>query len=361
MQLLSSTHIRRDWIAGRAKWTVSMAFVALAAACGDGGGGGGGQGSGLSNNSSDNPNNTAQECPESGDVTGEMQFVQIDVAGDHGCGILTTGKIACWGKGDDSTVDDPEGVDLDQSVPPAGTFKQVNVGDYHSCAIGEDDTVTCWGAGTDPDAEEHAYADDDQSVAPDGTFTQISVTRGYSCGLMTDGTAVCWGDGPQPPADKTFEYIDVAWGQQGHDPEHLNACGVLDDGSIECWSETPWVANNDTSGPFATMCSGREHSCGLGEDGKAECWLHSEWGGSDFGIPDPPDTAFASIACTSDSTCGLTADGQMECWGVGDGPPQDTYSQLASHANALLFWCGVREDGTVRCSGNNTYGELCAP
>ncbi len=70
----------------------------------------------------------------------------------HGCGVRTTGAIACWG-------DDSHG--QTSQAPTTGTFRAVTTGGYHSCAVRQNGTVTCWGRN-----------DDGQTTVPTGLLVK---------------------------------------------------------------------------------------------------------------------------------------------------------------------------------------------
>ena len=79
----------------------------------------------------------------------------VSAGGDHTCGILDTGAVACWGL-------DADG----QSTPPAGTFTEVSAGADHTCGILDTGAVACWGLDADG-----------QSTPPAGSFTAVSAGR----------------------------------------------------------------------------------------------------------------------------------------------------------------------------------------
>ena len=114
----------------------------------------------------------------------------VSAGGDHTCGILDTGAVACWGL-------DADG----QSTPPAGTFTEVSAGADHTCGILDTGAVACWGLDADG-----------QSTPPAGTFTTVSVGGDHTCGILDTGAVACWGldaDGQSAPPAGTFTTVSA--------------------------------------------------------------------------------------------------------------------------------------------------------
>ena len=98
-------------------------------------------------------------------------FTAVSAGGEHTCGILDTGAVACWGLDDQG-----------QSMPLAGTFTAVSAGEEHTCGILDTGIVACWG-----------LDDQSQSIPPGGTFTAVSAGGNHTCGILNTGAVECWG------------------------------------------------------------------------------------------------------------------------------------------------------------------------
>ncbi len=131
----------------------------------------------------------------------------------------------------------------------------------------------------------------------------------------------------------------------------------------------------------ATVAAGRFHSCKLDDDGSVACWGRNNYGQLGVGAiggetPSPLrvldiDTAVGVVAGDY-HTCALLADGTVRCWGLnsagqlGDGTTATrslpvAVSGISTAANlgtGSYHTCATLEDGKVSCWGHNTYGQL---
>ena len=75
-----------------------------------------------------------------------------------------------------------------------------------------------------------------------------------------------------------------------------------------------------------------------------------------------PAVAFVSVSVGNEFGCGLKNDGTVACWGdnsFGEAtPPAGTFLSVSA---GNLFACGVRTDGTVVCWGGNFAGATSPP
>lgn len=65
----------------------------------------------------------------------------------HSCAVLKTGRVRCWGNGDDGQLGDGTTKDSDTPVEVVGISdaEAVAVGSGHSCALRRGGRVSCWG------------------------------------------------------------------------------------------------------------------------------------------------------------------------------------------------------------------------
>ena len=119
-----------------------------------------------------------------------VTFISISLSYEHACGVLTSGKIVCWG-----------GNYFGQATPPDGEFKSVSAGRYYSCGVRTDDTVTCWGQGIGGTPEDTA-------------FQSVSVHHDTACGIMVGGSIMCWSNGIayQVREARTYQQVGVGNG-----------------------------------------------------------------------------------------------------------------------------------------------------
>jgi alpha-tubulin suppressor-like RCC1 family protein len=174
----------------------------------------------------------------------------------------------------------------------------------------------------------------------------------------------------------------------------VHTCALLSDGTVECWglneygelgngttsnSSSP-VAVNGVEGATA-ITAGNIHTCVLLSNGTVQCWGYN----SDGEIGDGTFTfdsttpiqvtglnGVTAIAAGYTHTCALLSDGTAKCWGdntygeLGNGTTADSNIPVAvtglSNATAIVagadFTCALLSDGTAKCWGLNEFDEL---
>ena len=253
----------------------------------------------------------------------------VSAGGDHTCGILDTGAVACWGL-------DADG----QSTPPAGTFTEVSVGGDHTCGILDTGAAACWGLDADG-----------QSTPPAGTFTTVSVGGDHTCGILDTGAVACWGldaDGQSTPPAGTFTTVSV-----GGD----HTCGILDTGAVACWGLDADGQSTPPAGTFTEVSAGADHTCGILDTGAVACW-----GLDADGQSTPPASSFTAVSAGTDHTCGILDTGAVACWGLdADGqstPPAGSFTAVSAGADHT---CGILDTGAVACWGLDGDGQSAPP
>jgi len=174
-------------------------------------------------------------------------------------------------------------------------------------------------------------------------------------------------------------------------------CAVTATRTAKCWGSNWWGGLGNGGNQYASSATPVEvaglganvasiavrfrHACALSMGGGVSCWGDSALGnGTDSHSSVPVGVAglgsgVTRIAAGSAHTCALMADGRVKCWG-GDGSGQlgtgtrDKFasstvpvevmdlSGVTSIAAGSLHTCALRSDGTVRCWGNNEFGQL---
>ena len=257
------------------------------------------------------------------------QLPMVSAGGDHTCGILETGAVACWGLDDEG-----------QSTPPAGTFTTVSAGADHTCGILDTGAVACWG-----------LDDEGQSTPPAGTFTTVSAGADHTCGILDTGAVACWGlddEGQSTPPAGTFTTVSA-----GAD----HTCGILETGVVACWGLDDDGQSAPPAGIFTTVSAGADHTCGILETGVVACW-----GLDDDGQSAPPAGIFTTVSAGADHTCGILETGVVACWGLDDdgqsAPPAGTFTTISAGADHT---CGIFETGVVACWGLDDDGQSAPP
>ena len=175
--------------------------------------------------------------------------------------------------------------------------------------------------------------------------TQVALGGAHACALLADHTVACWGT-----------YLNVSV------PVPTVVAGL--DGVV-------------------AVAAGSMHTCALLAGGTVSCWGDNFWGQLGTGamsldpapapVPVRDLSGVTAIAAGGDHTCALLADGTVRCWGsddhgqLGNGSTAEllavpTAVQGISGATAItagnLLSCALLGDGTIRCWGDDEFGEL---
>src|SRR6266403_1885905 len=178
------------------------------------------------------------------------------------------------------------------------------------------------------------------------------------------------------------------------DAGSFHTCARLQDGTVRCWglNDSGQLGDGTTTnastpvavpgvGGAAAVSGGGYHTCARFPDGTLECWGRNDAGP----LGDPATTTDVSrvpvrvtgittaTAVTAGifDTCTLLQDGTVRCWGrnsegqLGNGTTTSssvpvTVSGItpAALAPGAEHSCALFRDGTVRCWGDNNFGQL---
>ncbi|MBT7080241.1 MAG: RCC1 repeat-containing protein, partial [Chloroflexi bacterium] len=238
----------------------------------------------------------------------------------------------------------------------------------------------------------------------------------YSCAVLSTGAVKCWGlndygqlgDGSTDDSETPVEVSGIDGSSAvatGIGLGDYHACALLDDGSVKCWgyndtgqlgdgttddSETPVdVSSIDGSTYTATAIAiGGEFSCALLDTGAVKCWGNNSSGQLGDGSTDDSETPVdvggidgstytaTSISAGYEYACALLSDGSLKCWGdnnygqLGDGSTDtsetpvdvtgiDGSTAVATAVTAAEYHtCTLLSTGAVKCWGDNSYGQL---
>ena len=246
----------------------------------------------------------------------------------------------------------------------------IAAGTSHVCALLLDGTVRCWGGNSSGQLGNNAVATSTVPIQVNATggavltgVTAIAAGGSHSCALLSDGTLRCWGD---------------------------NTFGQLGNVSvISATSTTPVTvsASGTAVGGATAITASGAGACALFSDGTIKCW-----GANDSGQLGNPGFSGASsatpLAVTGVSgatrivagsgghhTCALLSNGSARCWGndtdgeLGDGMMTSTSTAavvqsglggISSMAAGLYHTCAVIS-GQIRCWGANGNAQLGNP
>lgn len=268
----------------------------------------------------------------------------LEVYENHGCALLTDGRLKCWGRNsygllgqedDDIRGDDPgemgenlPGVDLGTGL----TVTAVAAGDHFNCALLGDSSVKCWGRNNHGQlGQEHRTQLGDDPGELGDNLPPIDLGNGRSVQTLAAGK--------------------------------YHTCALLDNNSVKCWGYNVYGQ------------LGQEHSESIG-DGPGE--MGNSLPDVDLG----PGRSAVAIAAGELHTCALLNNGEVKCWGdntygqLGQGDTRDrgdNASEMGDNLAAIELGgagvavaiavggnqsCAQLQGGTWKCWGHNPFGQL---
>ena len=273
--------------------------------------------------SSDASVDDAGDEPVSGDDAGmtpglDRTAIRLSLGTGHGCGLLPSGKLTCWGSNDEG-----------QRVVPAGKYIDVACGDYHTCAISQAGALVCVGRNRDG-----------QRVSSAGPYTAVAAGDAHTCALATNGKASCWGNNDQGATDAPADVMTTITAGDGF------TCGIRKvDSTVVCWG---YSATNRTKAPagvaFRAIDAGKEHACGINSEHKAVCW-------GDVNYRAPALLNVQAISAGNEASCAVLDDGSARCWdGSGDVVlPMDVVGPFANVGSGNSAVCLLPVTGSIVC------------
>lgn len=310
-------------------------------------------------------------------------YTSIASGTEHSCGVLRSGRVACWGTNThgqlgDGSFDNRDSPDFVLGISEAVA---VDVSAFHSCAVNRSGTVACWGSnvhgvlgdggtahGSTCIAPEFGFVPYDCSATPveaSGLSTAVDVTTSMfvTCARLSSGSVMCWG---------AAQYLGDGLTHSACPPE------VVSRGRVPCSLVPSPVA---TISNAISIDSGNLHACVVTAEGSARCWGGTTYGALGDGsviltAPTPVAatgvTDAVRIVCGSDHTCVERAGGTASCWGsnaagqLRDGTtidrPTPVATSLPPDATGLVSGsfhsCAIVADGRVNCWGGNAASEL---
>ena len=365
---------------------------------------------------------TDRSTPTAVDLGANMTAVAISAGERNTCAILNDGSVKCWGEngggqlGDGTTTDRTSPVAVD--LPVGMTAVMISTAYINTCAVLNDGSLYCWGDNTYGQIGDGTTTDRLSPVQV-GTDTWIGAVGNKlgTCGIKSDRSLWCWGYngwgtvGDGTTTDRT-EPVEVDLGANKTvraiadiDAMNFNVCAILNDGVTKCWGENydgygvggvflgvsgqqnspTTVSAFDYLGQgIRTIESGLRHSCAITNDGQLYCWGNNADGQVGNGNPSgwstvvnvpldlDPNVTAESVALGNWHTCAILNDGSVKCWGwnsfgqLGDGTTTDRDtpvsvtlgSEAVSITSGGFHTCVILADGELNCWGSNGSGEI---
>jgi len=130
--------------------------------------------------------------------------IAIDAGAQHGCALLGTGEIKCWGNntfgqlGNGTNTSNLGGLDspiIATSVIGINNAIAISSGDRHSCALLQTGTVKCWGNNLSGQLGNGTVANSYTPVDVVGLHDAIAISAGsdHNCALLANKSVRCWG------------------------------------------------------------------------------------------------------------------------------------------------------------------------
>ncbi|EYF01652.1 Hypothetical protein CAP_7971 [Chondromyces apiculatus DSM 436] len=272
--------------------------------------------------------------------------VAVALGETHSCALLRDGRVKCWGGNAygqlglgfsfNNRVGDQVG-EMGANLPAVnlGTGKTavaLAAGDNHTCAVLNDGTLKCWGVndsgqlglggmtavGTSPSH----MGDNLPAVALGTAKTAVAVSAAgeHTCAVLNDGSVKCWGN---------------------NDSGQLGLGDTLSRGgdTAQMGDSLPAVALGTGQSAIAVSAAGG-HTCVLLNGGSVKCWGYNTYGQLGLGSP--------ASRGTSPSDMG----NNLPAVNLGTGKTATLVSAGSQYT------CAVLNDGSVKCWGNNDYGQL---
>ncbi|MEO7330316.1 MAG: DUF4215 domain-containing protein [Minicystis sp.] len=255
---------------------------------------------------------------------------EVSVGDEHECVLLRSGDVRCRNGEDDRLFGAP--------IPLGAASIAISAGGSHICALLEDGHVKCWGNNNrgqlgqgHTDSVDIHPGDPGDALAPvdlghTGTSKAIAISAGFehTCALLDDGQIKCWGNN------------DCGQLGQGHHNSLGRSPGEMGDALL------PVDLGTNGAAKAIAVSAGFDHTCALLADGHVKCWGWNHYGQLGQGhsqslgaLPGEMGDALAAVDLGANGT-----------------------SRAIAIASGASFTCALREDGDVKCWGDNGYGEL---
>lgn len=252
--------------------------------------------------------------------------------------------------------------------PASAVTPMLALGEWQTCALVDDGVVKCFGSnrygqlGTTTNNNTLNPNPTPAAVPLSAPATQVATGSNHTCALLTDGTVVCFGNN--------------FYGQLGTTTNNNTL------------NPNPTPASVPLGAPATQIATGSYHTCALLADGMVKCFGHNHRGqlgiatNSGTGNPNPAPTVVVlggsatQIVAKENHTCVLLVDGSVKCFGDNyygqlgtatnnySSNPNPTPAFVPLGASALQIStggyhsCALLAAGSLKCFGVNDSGQL---
>jgi len=291
-------------------------------------------------------------------VVGVEGGVQLALAADSSCGLLSNRHVVCWGE-DFS----PRPIDGLWNV------SSITAGEAHYCVRNVTGRVECFGDNNLGQLGSGSTEEIETPVDPDlSDIRKLVSAHNHTCALNIDGALWCWGDnaaGQLGTGSTGLDADDIGVPQRVVGPD---AAGFLDD--------------------VIDVVTGEAHTCALRQDGTVWCWGINESQQLGDGGTTPSASPVQVIGLggsglldevvsfegARNHTCVRTTGSNLICWGQNSSDqidadddnavsprPIDGMTNPIGAAVGQRHSCYLASNGAVGCRGDNSSGQLGVP
>lgn len=331
-------------------------------------------------------------------VDGISSVIQIASGKRHICALINDGSVYCWGSNQYYQI----GFNYtgDYSTPilvnSLNGVVQIALGTEHSCALLNNDTVKCWGRNNTAQLGNGTFTDTDTPTSVSGlnSVSKLSLGNIQSCALLTDGKVKCWGHN-MTTAPLTTPTVVSGLSGVNQLSVGMATYALMNDGSVKCWGSIfemavfcdgslaykniPSTFNALTD--IKEMSLGYVNSCAILNNGTVQCWGLKQTQFFTMGMENAYITqpevlngvsSVKQIENDVASGCALISDGTVKCWGdnsagqLGDGTNTSRLNpefvtglgNVKQISVGQFHVCALINNGTVKCWGRNGDGQL---
>lgn len=356
-------------------------------------------------------NNSTTNATTPVDVIGFGNDSPISIGAGHSCMLVDiSGEVKCWGRNDYGQLGNGNNLNSSIRVGVTGLTEVISIasGAAHTCAVTAFGAAKCWGlnsGGALGDGSTTQFQNTPVGVS--GLTSGVALIKAgtnTSCALMLSGTVKCWGGnglgqlGTNNTIDSNIP-LDVSslnnWATK-ISVGGSHACALNSAGEIKCWgangSGQLGIGNftnafvpasiSGLSGGIADVSAGETHTCVLTNLGGVKCWGRNENGqlgnNSTTNSNVPVDvnglsSGVISISAGYQHTCALLNTRAVKCWGanakgqlgnsnLGNALIPTDVTGLNGNVFAIATGgrntCAIIDLNTVKCWGDNLYGQI---
>ena len=256
---------------------------------------------------------------------GETHAIAAGIA--HTCAITPEGGVRCWGNNTYGQLGDGTNTASNVPVKVAGIAGGTTIvaGGNHTCVLTGND-VWCWGQNSQGQLGDGTTSNRNAPVKVLSGAVDITAGLDYTCAVMTYGQVMCWGNNDQ---------------------------GQLANGS-KTDSTRPALAELITG--ISNVDAGQNSSCGITAGGLLRCVIRNST--DNLSAQSLDTTLDVAVNRFGSAVIALNGEGVPVIFKSGNQQTVDNVKNVWDIDGGSEHTCALLRDGTVKCWGSNTYGQL---